>query len=151
MEAVLERERINEERVRSIVDLLTDFDLSPVDSRVIKKVEDSDYLRGLRGETVKFLGIAGGIKGKFAPSNEIDVYWHELVLNTPLYRRLSERIGSFVDHVPSDRPEIEAYKKTIAAYRSIFGEPDAKFWPTPSAADCSSGDGGSCGSYCSGG
>jgi len=136
-------------KVLYVVDVLQNIDMSPIDKRLIGKMGDKEYIDGLKGETIKFLGIAFSGEGNFAPSQKIDEYWHEMVLNTPFYASLSEKIGKFVHHIPSDKQEHEAYVRTLNAYKSVFGVPNKKYWKLEDAADCESFcDGGACEANC---
>ncbi len=129
---------VDASKVRSVVDLLRGIDMSQIDRRLIGRLGDNNYVNGLREEAIRFLGIAAGGEGSFAPSKTVDEYWHEMVMNTPFYAAVCARIGTFIHHRPSERAEIEAYARTLEAYRAIFGEPDSRYWKVKDAADCDS-------------
>lgn len=133
------------ERAQEVVATLESIDMSAVDRRLVKQGRTSDFVGGLKKETLRFLGITVAGNGTFAPSKTVDDYWHELVLNTPLYAKASEAMGTFVHHRPSDGPEQEAYARTLEAYRTVFGEPNSSYWKEGEAADCPSAcSGGYC-------
>ncbi len=129
---------VDSQKVISITNILRTVDMNSVDTRLVNAGKDMNYVDGLREETIRFLGISGGVPGRFAPSKLVDEYWHELVLNTPLYRNISEKIGKFVDHIPSNRAEVESYNRTLETYPKVFGQPSPKYWKLNCAADCES-------------
>ncbi|MBI3671503.1 hypothetical protein HY249_01775 [Candidatus Azambacteria bacterium] len=70
-----------------------------------------------------------------SPSRIIDEIWHEFILHTTHYRNFCDKNnGSFIDHTPSDIPEIEGYIRTKALAESIFGQLDEFCWPEPKDA-----------------
>lgn len=84
-----------------------------------------------------------------APSSIIDDAWHSFVLHTKDYQAFCEDyLGRFVHHNPTDKPEREAYGRTIRALTARFGKIDRRYWPNNKAADC---DSGVCQGYCSDG
>jgi hypothetical protein len=59
--------------------------------------------------------------------------WHTFIVHTAHYRAFCQEFnGSFIDHTPSDKPEIEGYMRTRQFIESIFGELDDGLWPDPS-------------------
>lgn len=147
----LETAVIDDAKVRAVFNLLSRMDFSAVDRKLVDRIKGKDYLDGLREETLKFIAISSTLGGVYAPSLRVDEYWHEMVLNTRLYQDVSERLGTFLHHVPSDKPEHEAYKNTLEAYRAVFGEPKSGYWGPAGAGECSAAcSGGSgCTSHCS--
>jgi hypothetical protein len=144
-----------ETQIRQTYDRLKTLNLDPIDARLVGKSGDRGYVFGLKNETLKFLSIALANEHAVAPSKKIDEYWHEMVLNTPLYENFSKSTGRFVHHIPSDKPETEAYERTLEIYKKTFGNPDRRYW-VAKAGDCSSNCSagacnGSCGSFCSDG
>jgi hypothetical protein len=127
---------IDTQKTREMTDKLSALDWSPVDRRLERRTGDAQYVAGLKQEAMRFLGIAATGQGAYAPSQKVDEYWHEMVLHTPLYGRVTEQAGGFVHHNPSDRPEVESYKRTLETYRAVFGEPSGKYWKKDDAADC---------------
>ncbi len=134
----LETAVMDSEKVISNANILRTIDMTPIDMRLISARKDIPYVEGLREETIRFLAISSTGHSGFAPSRLVDEYWHELVLNTPLYRNVSERLGVFIDHIPSNSAEVEAYARTLKAYSQVFGQPSEKYWKLGSAADCES-------------
>ncbi len=129
---------LDAEKVISVANELRQVDLSSIDKRLVGKVGNTKHINDLREETIRFLSIAAVGKDGYAPSQRIDDFWHEMILNTRLYAKIAERIGFFVHHVPSDVPEHEAYQRTLKAYHSVFGEPNPNCWKINDAADCAS-------------
>lgn len=83
-----------------------------------------------------------------APSDFVDEFWHEFVLDTRSYREFCEAVfGKFWEHNPkiSSQEALPLYRDTLTAYRRCFGEPDPDAWG-PAAATCSCGcsDSASC-------
>lgn len=101
-------------------------------------------------ECKKFLVICGESPDQaHAPSLVIDEMWHSFVLHTQDYQQFCEKyLGRFIHHRPTERPEREAYLRTLSAYKERFGEAPIKYWPAAKAADC---DSGVCQDYCSDG
>lgn len=148
MNSLLEEVVIDASKTKQVAQDLRTLDLSAIDNRVLKTYQDPKTIDQLREETIRFMSISAIGNGLYAPSQVVDLYWHEFILNTKLYESASKRIGKFVHHNPSERQEHELYQRTLDAYRQVFGEPSSKFWPAGDAADCSGGD---CSSYCDGG
>lgn len=119
---------VDRDRVESVASLLRTIDLTSVDKKVTQKFVDVDYVHGLREETIRFLSIALGSRGSLAPSQPVDEYWHEMILNTPLYASLSQQMGAFVHHSPSEVPDVTAYQRTLSAYQAVFGELNPTYW-----------------------
>ena len=131
-------------KVLNTYNVLKQINLESIDSRI---EGNKQYIEGLKDETLKFLSIASQ-NNNVAPSKIVDEYWHEMVLNTQLYEAVSNDIGGFVHHVPTNKPETEAYARTIALYKNIFGEPVKEYWKKE-AADCESFcSSGACEAYC---
>lgn len=90
-------------------------------------------------ELQKFLIICAESNDSLAPSTRIDRIWHEFILHTPDYREYcSSRLGAFIDHLPSEVPEVAAYERTLSQLRQRFGDINVRVWPAGSAGRCSS-------------
>lgn len=86
-------------------------------------------------ETKRFLFIAIVSQVPCSPSRIVDEMWHEFIVHTAKYRFFCEDFnGEFIDHTPSDVPEVDGYVQTKALATSFFGdELDDTAWPDPSA------------------
>ncbi|OZI36272.1 hypothetical protein CEG14_14765 [Bordetella genomosp. 1] len=117
------------------------FDLSRITERFRLKNAYGSQADKLELETRRFLYLSAKFKNeKLAPSEAVDAYWHELILNTEVYSRFCQNcFGLFVDHV-TDVPTAASaafefhqasYYKTIELYKREFeGAPDIECWPT---------------------
>lgn len=99
-------------------------------------------------EMKRFLYIALISRQSCSPSKIIDEMWHIFIIYTHSYRTFCQTFnGSYMDHIPSDKPNITGYINTQALTLKIFGELNELFWPNPSSpsfADCSTCDSCSC-------
>lgn len=108
-----------------------------------KSIEDA---RRVFLEMKRFLYISIMCQQPCSPSKVVDAMWHTFIVYTASYRAFCQGFnGSFIDHSPSDKPELEGYARTRQFAESIFGTLDANAWPDPSsklagacitAADC---------------
>jgi hypothetical protein len=131
------------------------FDLSPVTARMVRRGR-LDAIE-LEHEFRRFAAlILLNPARTFVPSEIVDAYWHELVLDTRLYSRFcAEVFGHFVDHVPEDAETAtlrdDRYSETLATYAFHFGAAPAHLWPhvehhgTVMTAAGHCGGGGRCG------
>lgn len=109
------------------------------------------YCEGLIKEAKRMLYLSIVSKEAVAPSDRVDIAWHELLMFTMFYRDYATFIGGFIHHVPNPPPEhketpetwaqvqsderisgreTETYTATKRNYTKYFGEkPDPKFWP----------------------
>lgn len=110
-------------------------------------------------EMKRFLYLSIICQQPCSPSKIIDAMWHTFLVYTAHYRGFCQSFnGSFIDHSPSDKPEIEGYSRTREFAIAIFGEVDSNLWPDPAsklagacmtAADCTCSNQG-CSCNCSG-
>ncbi len=79
------------------------------------------------------------------PCSDVDVIWHQHILDTAAYRADCEAIfGYFLDHYPyfgmnSDEEAEElhdAYSQTLERYVAAFGDPPEGVWVAEDAARC---------------
>ena len=91
-------------------------------------------------ETKRFLYVAMVSQEPCSPSRVVDDMWHEFLCYTAAYRSFcADFSGEFIDHAPSNKPEVEGYARTKALAEQFFGQLDALSWPEPSlanAGDC---------------
>ncbi len=135
------------ERVNQAILSMSELDLSKIDQRLAKKLENEDRVQGLKQETLRYLGLAVGSNEPIVPSDDVDIYWHELILNTPIYQEVGRAVGRFIHHNPTDKPG--DMSRTFELYEQVFKEePNSEYWSI--AADCDSGTdypGGRCTPY----
>lgn len=95
-------------------------------------------------ETKKFLYLCATNKDvNYAPSLEVDEMWHEFILNTKSYFDFCEKAGGYLHHIPSDKSEIESYKRTLRDMKLLYGQLNSRFWLENNASA------GHCGHSCS--
>ncbi len=104
-------------------------------------------------ETKRFLYVAIVSQQPCSPSKIVDEMWHEMIMHTAKYRDFcADFNGDFIDHTPSDTPELEGYIRTKKSAESMFGPLDDHCWPEPSAkvaGKCTCSNSG-CSCNCSG-
>ncbi|MES2953116.1 MAG: hypothetical protein V4674_00970 [Patescibacteria group bacterium] len=110
------------------------------------------YCEGLLREAKRMLSLCIVSGQAVAPSDRVDIAWHEMLMFTRFYKQFAEYIGGFIDHVPNPPPEMgdpgpetwkeiknslrpkygetETYTQTKANYKKFFGEEtDPQYWP----------------------
>lgn len=98
-------------------------------------------------EVKKFLFFcANNPEVNYSPSKKIDEMWHQFILHSRIYFNFCEKIGFYLHHEPSEKPEIEAYKRTLKDMRAFYGELNTVFWEIGSASAGHCGHCSSCGS-----
>lgn len=91
--------------------------------------------RAVFEEMKRFLYISMITGEPCSPSRIVDEMWHEFILHTADYRAFCDKYnGGFIDHSPSDVPEIVGYVRTKAVAEEIFGELDPTCWPMSAKA-----------------
>jgi len=99
-------------------------------------------------EMKRFLYVSIICQQPCSPSKLVDEMWHTFIVYTMHYRSFCNGFnGSFIDHTPSDKPELEGYTRTREFAQSIFGELDEKLWPDPAlrlAGACTAAAGCTC-------
>lgn len=83
-------------------------------------------------EYEKFLCLRS-TNDKLSPSNDVDIVWHQHILNTKHYREYcNAKFGFFIDHDPTDAFDQSARKirlaNTFSEYKTKFGEPNPVVW-----------------------
>lgn len=135
---------------KQVYEELQKMDFSPIDYKVKKELKTED-IKAVKEEALRFYAmLASGKNG--APSQTVDVYWHQMILNTRFYAMLGKKFR-FVHHAPrvSDEKEVisemnKTFEQTMKSYRECFGEPNAKIWGLTEKKDCSEGSENQCGS-----
>lgn len=90
-------------------------------------------------EMKRFLYVAMVSQEPCSPSKVVDDMWHEFICHTVHYRFFCNDFnGEFIDHTPSDKPELEGYTRTKAFAEQLFGPLDEFAWPEPSLANAGS-------------
>lgn len=85
-------------------------------------------------EYKKFMFLATVSTEMVSPSHLVDVVWHQHLIFTQSYQRLSDLTGKRIEHVPSthhneERDKFNSAKNhTMTLYREFFGEPPADIW-----------------------
>lgn len=94
----------------------------------VKKVHNwsATYVREVGFEYCRFI-ILRAKNNALSPSNDIDKYWHQHILNTKSYFLFCKRlVGVFVHHDPRNALDQEARKirfaNTLQEYDKIFGK-----------------------------
>lgn len=111
-----------------------------------------DYCEALLREAKRMLYLCVISGEAIAPSDRVDIAWHEMLMFTEFYKQFAKYIGGFIDHVPNPPPEhddpgperweeiqtsartkygeTETYTQTKVNYKKYFGEePSALYWP----------------------
>lgn len=82
--------------------------------RIIKDEDIEQHLaERIMDQALALLGACAQNPGApLAPSDIVDIGWHTFILFTRDYREFCERVaGRFIDHVPTDDDEPDAYGK----------------------------------------
>lgn len=109
------------------------FDLSSVTEQLLRKGHAD--APALETEFRKFAVLCARHRHlNLTPSSRVDDYWHQLVLDTQMYRAFCTVVfGEFVDHIP-DRFSFgmnDQFSQTIRLYEQRFGLPDPTIWGEP--------------------
>jgi hypothetical protein len=108
-----------------------ELDLSVIARRIIEKSGYStEFVKKIEKEYKRFLELA--VLGyEVVPSQQIDDFWHNHVLDTRKYREDCAILGEFIDHCPDDgSKDLDGdFDKTLDYYREYFGEePPKDIW-----------------------
>lgn len=109
-----------------------------------------DFATGLVREAKRMLYLSIISNDSVAPSDRVDLAWHEMILFTRFYKEYADYIGGFIHHIPErteknektetwkeiqktlgkERRGSDTYNKTKANYLKYFGiAPDPLYWP----------------------
>ncbi|MGQ4514201.1 glycine-rich domain-containing protein [Streptomyces sp. DW26H14] len=113
--------------------LLTADEFDGVTATVQRNNPDMDaaVARRVVLEGLKFVAAGAESRERMAPSRVVDEGWHALILHTRTYKRLCDRLGRFVHHVPQ-APDAERAPGildiTQAAIEDAGFEVDVDLW-----------------------
>lgn len=83
-------------------------------------------------EMKRFLYLGYVLGMPCSPSKAVDEMWHEFITHTAAYMDFcGDHFGEYIDHFPSDQPELTVYTLTRDAALEIFGPLDERCWPIP--------------------
>jgi hypothetical protein len=107
------------------------LDLSSVARKYIEKTGYStEFTVRVEKEYKRFLEMAS--EGhEVVPSQQIDDFWHNHVLDTEKYRKDCDILGVFIDHCPDDgSKDLDSdFDNTLEIYNQHFGEePPKDIW-----------------------
>jgi hypothetical protein len=121
-----------------------------IDRLVEKKGLNRSDANDLYADLMRFLYLCGTESKVLAPSERIDLAWHEFLLFTKEYQRFCQRMfGFFIHHNPrskDDRPSRRVnspIRNTLTAAWAVFGELSPN-WDFPGALKVSDGNCASC-------
>ena len=98
-------------------------------------------------EVKKFLFLCACNKEiSYSPSKEVDEMWHQFILHSRIYFNFCDKIGFYLHHEPSEKPETEAYKRTLKDMRVFYGKLNPIYWANDKASAGHCGHCSSCGS-----
>jgi hypothetical protein len=131
--------QIQRKPVEAIVNAIQALDLEPVIFRLSHPKGDKRWARGyaehVAAEYRKFLTLlVKHADDKIVPSNEVDEFWHQHILDTMKYARDCEQVfGYFLHHYPyfglegeeDEQAQQRAAEKTHALYEREFDAPAA--------------------------
>lgn len=97
---------------------------------VDQKVKQLDLtgveFKKVKEEALKFFALCICNNKRYSPSKLVDLYWHEMVLNTKQYAEICKKFGKFIHHQPTDDGQnskminSEAFNATIKDYKKYF-------------------------------
>ncbi|MES2153714.1 MAG: hypothetical protein V4510_01100 [bacterium] len=109
------------------------FDLSPVTQRIAKSGERD--AAAVEQEFRRFAALCFNHPDEsLSPSKVVDEFWHQAVLDTPLYRQWCAAVfGEFIDHIPdaTGAGMHAQFQRTVELYTVTFGAPDPRLWAEP--------------------
>ncbi|KOY87228.1 hypothetical protein AD998_14670 [bacterium 336/3] len=85
-------------------------------------------------EYKKFMFLASISKEMVSPSEIVDTVWHQHLLFSHFYANFCQKLGKWIDHVPSTHQAsekhtfVQAKKHTKELYREYFGEMPKDIW-----------------------
>lgn len=106
--------------------------LEPLSDQLVSVGWSDSYKLNVIKEYEKFLCLRSS-NNKLSPSNDVDIVWHQHILNTKHYREYcNAKFGFFIDHDPTDAFDQDAKKirlaNTFNEYKTKFGEPHPRVW-----------------------
>jgi hypothetical protein len=128
------------------LDILAGVDLAlERKSFLARHPDERSFADALERELKRFLSLpllVTNPTGRFAPSLLVDELWHDLILNTPKYRQLCEKVyGRYLDHAPNQEELDEDGAVTIVEYTNsmlikYYGTLDLAIWGSDIAVPC---------------
>jgi hypothetical protein len=79
----------------------------------------------------------------YSPSKKIDEMWHQFILHSRTYFDFCKKVGTFLHHEPSEKPEVESYERTLRDMKVFYGSLNTVYW---SEGETSAGHCGHCSS-----
>lgn len=93
----------------------------------------TEFAQAIFKEFKRFLYMYSVTKASVAPSAEVDIAWHEMLMFTKDYQEFCKFLGTgFIHHVPDGgvAGTGKTYQETKEHYKKFFGiDPDPKYWP----------------------
>lgn len=87
-----------------------------------------EYSKIVAGEYLKFLDLFSKNKNT-SPSNDVDRFWHQHILNTINYRNFcNNRYGRFIDHHPENGYDQKARSMRISNTVKNIEKPSERIW-----------------------
>lgn len=114
--------------LRILIERLTQPDKGPGWTQAHAELICKEYRRFL------FLKLHSPERGSIRPPPDIDVFWHEHILDTRKYDADCRSVfGTFLHHDPAQPPQVSygLHDRTMSRYRLYFGEPDDRIWGRP--------------------
>jgi hypothetical protein len=126
----------------TIMDGINDLDLEMIKLKLMDQEEGEgwsrEYAEQVEEEYRKFLALTRAFPDMaIVPSEPVDKFWHNHILDTQKYAPDCEKVfGFFLHHFPyfgmrgeEDMNNLnKSWDNTIDAYRKFFGDPPAGFW-----------------------
>ncbi|HYD14881.1 MAG TPA: hypothetical protein VEA77_00635 [Hyphomicrobium sp.] len=106
------------------------------------------HIKLLERELKRFLSLpllVADSKLPFAPAIRVDELWHEVILNSPRYRQMCERLyGGYLDHAPNQEElnrkssgrAVEMAELTNAMLFRFYGPLDQAIWGSELMRPC---------------
>jgi len=122
----------------------TDFALERR-SFLARHPDEKTYVDALERELKRFLSLPLFVPkpaNRFAPSLLVDELWHDLILNTPKYRQLCDKVyDAYLDHAPSQEELADDRAATIIDFThstliKYYGPLDLAIWRSDLAIPC---------------
>lgn len=139
---------VNAETLEKL-ELLDAQDLSfEKESFLARNPHEKDHIDLLERELKRFLSLpllVADLKIPFAPVIRVDELWHEVILNSPRYRKLCDRVyGGYLDHSPNQEElnrtnsgrAVEMAELTNSMLFRFYGPLDQAIWGSELMRPC---------------
>lgn len=122
---------------------------NPILSKKLDKLSIDEHItsEALFIEVIKFLYLASSTKAVLAPSQNVDLGWHEFILFTRTYEHFCKtKLGRFIHHTPDDNKKNNHrnFLKTLQHYIHHFGQPPSIIWGELAESEWQDSQCGSC-------